>query len=75
VGRMKASAARRPRTSPSSFCELICSGVIVFCRLEGLILRVSVDCALEYVGEFVSNDARESVGEKAPAGTALSSTE
>jgi hypothetical protein len=44
---MKASAARRPRTSPSSFLELIRSGVMVFCRLEGLMLRVSVDCALE----------------------------
>jgi hypothetical protein len=75
VGRMKASAARRPRTSPSSFFELIRSGVIVFCRLEGLMLSVSVECALEKVGEFVSSDARESAGEKAPAGTALSSTE
>lgn len=49
--------------------------VMVLCKFEGLMLRVSVDCALENVGEFLSSDARESAGEKGPAGTALSSTE
>ena len=38
-------------------------------------LRVSVDCALEKEGEPISSDARESAGEKGPAGTALSSSE
>ena len=75
VGRMNASAARRPRTSSSLRLELIRSDVTVSRKLEGVMLRVSVDCVFENEGDSKSSDARASPGEKAPAGTALSSNE
>lgn len=75
VGRMNASAARRPRASPPTDLELMFSVVRVFLKLTGVTLNVSDDCAREKEGECVSSDARESAGEKAPAGTGLSSSE
>jgi hypothetical protein len=51
------------------------SSVTVFLRLDGVTLSVSDECALEKEGESRSSDARESAGEKGPAGTALSSSE
>jgi hypothetical protein len=75
AGRINASAARRPATSPSDLDELMRSAVTVFFRFEGVTLSVSVDCALEKEGDPRSSDARDSDGENGPAGTALSSTE
>ena len=43
VGRMNASAARRPATSPSLLLELMRSSVLTFLRVLGVTLRLSVD--------------------------------
>jgi hypothetical protein len=75
VGRMKASAARSPRTSPVPDVELIRLDESVFLKFDGSTFSESVLCALEKEGEFMSSDARDWASEKAPPVTALSSIE
>ena len=43
VGRMNASAARNPATSPSRLLELMGSSVTVFLSVLGVTLRLSAD--------------------------------